>query len=366
MQKSGETVEFIYNENGLRMQKTATSTGVTKYTLHGKNIVHMTQGSNELHFFYDAQNKPAVVVYNGTPYTYVNNLQGDIVAILDSYGIAVVQYRYDAWDRQISCDVAAGNSNAAALSTLNPFRYRGYVYDEETKQYYLRSRYYSSVIQRFINSDVLCGNNQYTYCKNSPVVLSDNSGYACVRCFDENGLETSLMTQFAMGGGGGGAYAATSVAMSFDKDKDTSKEYALYDNHRFNDDSVFHEQIGVITVNEPSLDLPSIKGAAGFEFDLMTGGWEWGNDEFAADLSLLDIGHAELGGSFSLMEGELKGTAMVSCWSPSVSVKLFGIEISIGAEIGAIGAGVDADIGWGGGISLKGAFGLGFNLGIDW
>ena len=52
---------FIYNENGLRVQKTVNGV-VTKYTLHGKNIVHMTQGSNELHFFYDAQNKPAVVV----------------------------------------------------------------------------------------------------------------------------------------------------------------------------------------------------------------------------------------------------------------------------------------------------------------
>ena len=92
MQKSGETVEFIYNENGLRVQKTATSTGVTKYTLHGKNIVHMTQGSNELHFFYDAQNKPAVVVYNGTPYSYVKNLQGDIVAILDSNKNVVIRY----------------------------------------------------------------------------------------------------------------------------------------------------------------------------------------------------------------------------------------------------------------------------------
>lgn len=71
MQKQGETVEFVYNENGLRVQKTATSTGVTKYTLHGKNVVHMTQGEDELHFFYDAQNKPAVVVYNGVSYAYV-------------------------------------------------------------------------------------------------------------------------------------------------------------------------------------------------------------------------------------------------------------------------------------------------------
>ena len=73
MSKSGENVSFVYNENGLRVQKVATTTGATNYTLYGNNIHHMTQGSNELHFFYDAQNKPAVVVFNGTPYSYVKN-----------------------------------------------------------------------------------------------------------------------------------------------------------------------------------------------------------------------------------------------------------------------------------------------------
>ena len=77
--------QFVYNENGLWIQKTVNGV-VTKYTLHGKNIVHMTQGGNELHFFYDAQNRPAVVVYNGVSYAYVKNLQGDIVAILDENG----------------------------------------------------------------------------------------------------------------------------------------------------------------------------------------------------------------------------------------------------------------------------------------
>ncbi len=92
MSKSGTTASFKYNENGLRIQKTVNGV-VTNYTLHGKNIVHMTQGSNDLHFFYDAQGKPAIVVFNGTPYSYVKNLQGDIVAILDSNGTAVVEYK---------------------------------------------------------------------------------------------------------------------------------------------------------------------------------------------------------------------------------------------------------------------------------
>ena len=92
--------QFVYNENGLRIQKTVNGV-VTKYTLHGKNVVHMTSDTDELHFFYDAQNRPAVVVYNGTPYSYVKNLQGDIVAILNSVGTVVVSYVYDAWGRLI-------------------------------------------------------------------------------------------------------------------------------------------------------------------------------------------------------------------------------------------------------------------------
>ena len=31
-----------------------------------------------LHFFYDAQSRPSKVDFNGTMYTYVHNLQGDI------------------------------------------------------------------------------------------------------------------------------------------------------------------------------------------------------------------------------------------------------------------------------------------------
>ena len=81
MQKSGVTAEFVYNADGLRVQKTVNGV-VTDYVLHGKNVVHMKRGNDELHFFYDAQNRPAVVVYNGVPYAYVKSLPGDIVALL--------------------------------------------------------------------------------------------------------------------------------------------------------------------------------------------------------------------------------------------------------------------------------------------
>ena len=170
-------VRFVYNENGLRVQKRVDGVA-TNYYLHGKNVVHMTRGSDELHFFYDAQNKPAVVVYNGTAYAYLKNLQGDIVAILNGSGNAVVSYVYDAWGRPVS----KTGSMASTLGTLNPFRYRSYVYDEETGLYYLRSRYYNPTVCRFINEDILVGNinllstNMFTYCLNRPVLFVDRAG----------------------------------------------------------------------------------------------------------------------------------------------------------------------------------------------
>ena len=175
---NGETMaSFVYNENGLRVQKTVNGV-VTNYTLHGKNVVHLTRGNDELHFFYDASNKPAVVVFNGVPYSYVKNLQGDIVAILDSTGTVVVSYVYDAWGRPIS----KSGTLASTLGTLQPFRYRGYVYDEETGLYYLRSRYYCSDKCRFINEDSRLGtirliaHNAFCYCCNCPVMKIDSSG----------------------------------------------------------------------------------------------------------------------------------------------------------------------------------------------
>lgn len=141
----------------------------------------MTQGSNNLHFFYGADGSPAVVMYNGASYGYVKNLQGDIVSIVNSSGAEVVHYTYDAWGKLLS----KTGTLATSLGTLNPFRYRGYVYDEETGLYYLRSRYYNPTWGRFVNADIslnsgyaLFAHNQFCYCLNSPVIGIDSDGLA--------------------------------------------------------------------------------------------------------------------------------------------------------------------------------------------
>ena len=44
-----------------------------------------------MRFFYDAQGKVAQVKFNGSVYSYVHNLQGDIVGMLDNSGSLMVE-----------------------------------------------------------------------------------------------------------------------------------------------------------------------------------------------------------------------------------------------------------------------------------
>ena len=66
---------------------------------------------------------------------------------------------------------------------MNPIRYRGYYYDNETGLYYLQSRYYDSAIGRFVNADTyistgqgFIGYNMFAYCNNNPVDGIDPCG----------------------------------------------------------------------------------------------------------------------------------------------------------------------------------------------
>ena len=153
----------------------------TNYNLNGTQITHLTKGTDWMHFYYGADEKPVLVNFNGTLYTYVYSLQGDVVALLDAGGSVVVEYKYDAWGNIIA---STGNL-VSTLGYLNPFRYRGYVYDEETGLYYLRSRYYKAAWGRLINKDRSITNgirslaaNLLFYTLNNYIIEIDQNGMA--------------------------------------------------------------------------------------------------------------------------------------------------------------------------------------------
>ena len=117
-------------------------------------------------------------------YLYQRNIQGDILGIYDDEGNQVGEYAYDGYGNPVIVKDEGG------IASLNPFRYRGYFYDEETGFYDLNARYYDPETGRFISPDTLLildetrgqinGLNLYMYCGNNPVNYFDSTGHSAV------------------------------------------------------------------------------------------------------------------------------------------------------------------------------------------
>ena len=180
------------------MHVTGTQTVTHEYlTLNGKVARETIKTNNSLtavlDFVYDESGKPFALKYstNGTnfqTYYYVLNLQGDVVKLIHyipgfEYE-SVATYEYDAWGNIVS--------SSGRLAEINPLRYRGYYYDNETGFYYLQSRYYDPANRRFINADCYTSTNNsneiacnmFTYCYNNPITYHDSCGTEPVETID--------------------------------------------------------------------------------------------------------------------------------------------------------------------------------------
>ena len=175
--KIGYNTYYKYTDGGFRVSKTVNGV-TTQFVLDDSgNILKQTIGSTTMLFLYDDNGGRVGLQYNGANYLYVYNAQGDVTAIVDSNHNVVVSYTYDEWGAKVSVT----GSMAGTLGVQNPFRYRGYCYDEETGWYYLQSRYYDPVTGRFLNTDgqinsTILGANLFAYCENNPVMRADSNG----------------------------------------------------------------------------------------------------------------------------------------------------------------------------------------------
>lgn len=83
--------------------------------------------TEKMHFHYDGQGKPAMLMYNGTRFGYLYNAQGDVIGIITGGHSEIVKYTYDAWGKLLSIT----GSGKDDIGKANPFRYRAYVYDQD-------------------------------------------------------------------------------------------------------------------------------------------------------------------------------------------------------------------------------------------
>lgn len=179
------TISYTYNDQGYRTSKTVDGL-TTVYHLQGDKVLLESSNEYDIIYTYDYDGKLISFYYesdsngiNDGEYFYIRNQQDDITKIVNENGTIVVEYMYDAWGNLLEIKGSLKDS----IGIDNPYRYRGYRYDEEISMYYLNSRFYDANIGRFINSDGLMGqqgnilgHNMYAYTQNNPVMYVDPSG----------------------------------------------------------------------------------------------------------------------------------------------------------------------------------------------
>ncbi len=107
------------------------------------------------------------VITNRNYYYHFDGL-GSVIAVTDSLGNVVEEYRYTVYGQ-------ADNTGNIG----NPYMFTARRFDSETGLYYYRARYYSATIGRFMQTDPIGykdGINWYLYCRNNPLAWIDPWG----------------------------------------------------------------------------------------------------------------------------------------------------------------------------------------------
>ena len=217
-----EGKKYVYDDVG-NLKEIRESTG--KYN---KLVEYTYDSQNQLtsEAYYKSGEAEAYITYNYTYDTAGNlltvsqkkgNLQGDVVKLIHyipgfEYE-SVATYEYDAWGNILS--------SSGSLAEINPLRYRGYYYDNETGFYYLQSRYYDPANRRFINADTYSstdpgdaiGCNMFAYCGNNPVMRNDYSGDAWWHWVVATVAVVGLAVASVVTCGGAAAAAMTATAL---------------------------------------------------------------------------------------------------------------------------------------------------------
>ena len=179
---NGKKTVYHYDSEGHRVQWKDLNGISHKNYWCGNKLMGTKYGDVLVQFVYGADKSPLMLKKGEKEYYYLYNSQNDVIGLIDSDGKQVVNYSYDAWGKQTGLTDTSGEN----IGKLNPFRYRAYCYDDDTRLYVTASRYYDPELCRFLcadNFDVvkaqmfsMNGKNLYVYCCNNPVNAVDEDG----------------------------------------------------------------------------------------------------------------------------------------------------------------------------------------------
>lgn len=169
---------YSYDDQGRRISKNINGQITNYHYGDDINVLFETNqaGTITAEYIYDPDGFPLVMSKGGQNYYYTYNMLKEITGLTNAEGTVVASYSYDAWGNILS--------QSGSMAEINPVRYKGYRYDDETQLYYLIARYYQPSEGVFLAVDPEGGDtddpktqNGYAYASSNPIMFTDPNGH---------------------------------------------------------------------------------------------------------------------------------------------------------------------------------------------
>jgi len=165
----GTGVQFLYNADGLRVQKIGGGGVVTRYVLDDLQVMLEKDGTGATQVRY----VPGLArIVAGAINYYLESSLGSVVALVDGMQAITDTLRYDAYGNVLQRQGTTGVSYQWLGEA-------GYYFNQEVGTYLLGLRHYSSTAGRFLTRDPIGfsgGVNPYEYVGNAPSTSRDPYG----------------------------------------------------------------------------------------------------------------------------------------------------------------------------------------------
>ena len=159
----GKEYKYTYDDQGQRIKKEGN--GKEEYYFYEEErIKEVITKEYRLIYRYVGEEVKGVTYKNENKeisYFYEKNILGEIIGIVDEEGKRVVEYRSSSYGEVENIH----DNSKIEISAKDHLRYKGYIYDEETRLYYLKTRYY--------DPESINGLNLYAYCGKDPINMVD-------------------------------------------------------------------------------------------------------------------------------------------------------------------------------------------------
>jgi RHS repeat-associated protein len=165
----GRIVRYTYDALG-RLASRTDSRGTVHFLWDGNDIA-IEESENQspiATYTWSSVDEPLSMIRSGSSFFYTQDAAANVTEMTDAAGAVMERYSYDAFGEPTS-----------GSQFGNPWMYASTRFDSFTGLHYMRARWYSSTLGRFVQPDpagVEGGINAYSYVENSPLDNIDPFG----------------------------------------------------------------------------------------------------------------------------------------------------------------------------------------------